>query len=91
MALGLGEGSELRRPMALAVGVLPYPLTFLCTDIIGELYGRRRANTVVWVGLDGNGAKAADGYPMDDFAIEIPAGRQVGGAAGAGRRSPPGA
>lgn len=36
---------------AVAVGVLPYPLTFLCTDFISELYGRRRANTVVWVGL----------------------------------------
>ncbi|MHC5004618.1 MAG: queuosine precursor transporter [Planctomycetota bacterium] len=38
-------------PLALAVGVLPYPLTFLCTDLIGELYGRARANTVVIVGL----------------------------------------
>ncbi len=38
-------------PLALAVGVLPYPLTFLCTDFISELYGRRRANFVVWVGL----------------------------------------
>ena len=36
---------------ALAVGVLPYPLTFLCTDLISEFYGRRRANLVVWVGL----------------------------------------
>ena len=24
-------------PLALAVGVLPYPLTFLCTDLICEL------------------------------------------------------
>ncbi len=38
-------------PMPLAVGVLPYPLTFLCTDFISELYGRRRANFLVWVGL----------------------------------------
>lgn len=38
-------------PLALAVGVLPYPLTFLCTDLISELYGKRRANFVVWVGL----------------------------------------
>ena len=35
----------------LAVGVLPYPLTFLCTDLISEFYGRRRANWVVTVGL----------------------------------------
>lgn len=36
---------------AVAVGVLPYPITFLCTDFISELYGRRRANAVVWTGL----------------------------------------
>ncbi|MGP1346605.1 MAG: queuosine precursor transporter [Phycisphaerales bacterium] len=36
---------------AVAVGVLPYPLTFLCTDFISELFGRRRANAVVWVGF----------------------------------------
>ncbi len=38
-------------PFSVAVGVLPYPATFLCTDLISELYGRRRANQVVWVGL----------------------------------------
>ena len=38
-------------PMALAVGVLPYPLTFLCTDLICELYGKARANFLVTVGL----------------------------------------
>ncbi|MEM8756323.1 MAG: queuosine precursor transporter [Planctomycetota bacterium] len=37
--------------LAVAVGVLPYPVTFLCTDFISELYGRARANAVVWVGL----------------------------------------
>ena len=36
---------------AVAVGVLPYPLTFLCTDFISELYGRKRASRVVWMGL----------------------------------------
>ena len=38
-------------PLTLAVGVLPYPLTFLCTDLISELYGRRRANFLVGLGL----------------------------------------
>ena len=37
--------------LAVAVGVLPYPLTFLCTDFISELYGRARANFVVFTGL----------------------------------------
>ncbi|MCA9516513.1 MAG: queuosine precursor transporter [Myxococcales bacterium] len=41
----------LHVPMVLAVGVLPYPVTFLCTDFISELYGRKRANAVVWMGL----------------------------------------
>jgi len=40
-----------RVPFIVFVGVLPYPITFLCTDFISELYGRKRANTVVWVGL----------------------------------------
>ena len=42
-------------PMALAVGVLPYPITFLCTDLICELYGKQRANFVVTIGLVLNG------------------------------------
>lgn len=45
--LGSIGGYEL----LVAVGVLPYPITFLCTDFISELYGRARANLVVWVGL----------------------------------------
>lgn len=36
---------------AVAVGVLPYPITFLCTDFISEFWGRRRANAVVWIGF----------------------------------------
>lgn len=45
------EIGGLEIPMALAIGVLPYPVTFLCTDFISELYGQKRANHLVWVGL----------------------------------------
>jgi hypothetical protein len=38
-------------PFVVFIGVLPYPLTFLCTDFISELYGKKRANMVVWTGL----------------------------------------
>jgi len=38
-------------PFVIAIGVLPYPITFLCTDLISELYGKKRANWVVWMGL----------------------------------------
>ena len=34
-----------------SVGLLPYPITFLVTDIISEIYGRRKANQVVLSGL----------------------------------------
>ena len=42
-------------PIVVAVGALPYPVTFLCTDLISELWGERRASQVVWVGLLLNG------------------------------------
>lgn len=47
----LAWGSPGHWTFAVAVGVLPYPMTFLCTDLISEFYGRRRANFVVLVGL----------------------------------------
>jgi len=40
-----------RIPFVVFVGVLPYPITFLCTDFISELYGKKRASLLVWVGL----------------------------------------
>ena len=41
----------LEIPMMVAVGVLPYPVTFLCTDLISEIYGKERASHLVWMGL----------------------------------------
>lgn len=35
----------------ISVGILPYPLTFLITDIICEVYGKKRANEVVLAGI----------------------------------------
>ncbi|MEJ2112917.1 MAG: queuosine precursor transporter [Flavobacteriaceae bacterium] len=35
----------------LSVGILPYPITFLITDLISEIYGKKRANDVVVVGI----------------------------------------
>ena len=34
-----------------SVGLLPYPITFLVTDIISEVYGQKKANQVVTAGL----------------------------------------
>ena len=35
----------------LSVGILPYPITFLITDLISEIYGKKRANDVVVMGI----------------------------------------
>ena len=78
----------VRIPMVVAVGVLPYPVTFLATDLISELYGKARANNVVWMGLlinawvmvilwlggiaPGFETLASDGSPMLDAAGRVP-------------------
>ncbi|MDB2462906.1 queuosine precursor transporter [Algibacter sp.] len=41
-------GSKL---FEISVGILPYPITFLITDLISEIYGKKRANDVVKIGI----------------------------------------
>lgn len=35
----------------VSVGILPYPITFLITDLISEIYGRKKANQIVTAGI----------------------------------------
>jgi queuosine precursor transporter len=35
----------------ISVGILPYPITFLITDILSEIYGKKKANHVVIAGI----------------------------------------
>jgi hypothetical protein len=35
----------------ISVGLIPYPLTFLITDAVSEIYGRRKANDLVLAGI----------------------------------------
>ena len=54
--IGITKFFEFRVPLwgytvQVPVGIIPYPVTFLATDLISELYGRRRANWVVFVGF----------------------------------------
>lgn len=35
----------------ISVGILPYPITFLITDLISEIYGKKKANQVVVAGI----------------------------------------
>ena len=78
----------LEIPMIVAVGVLPYPVTFMCTDLISELYGEEKARDMVWVGLllnvwvvfllwlgselPGTGVDPATGAPLIDAAGREP-------------------
>lgn len=38
----------------LTVGVITYPITFLLTDTISEVWGKKRATQVVWMGFLAN-------------------------------------
>jgi len=40
--------------LTVPAGVLAYPFTFLATDLICELYGKKRAQSLVWVGFTMN-------------------------------------
>ena len=35
----------------ISVGLLPYPITFLITDVLSEIYGKQKANQVVIAGI----------------------------------------
>lgn len=39
------------KTVVISVGVLPYPITFLITDVLSEVYGRRRTNHIVLSGF----------------------------------------
>lgn len=40
-----------RYAMVIPVGLLAFPVTFLATDLVSELFGRKRAQLLVWVGF----------------------------------------
>jgi uncharacterized integral membrane protein (TIGR00697 family) len=46
-----GNSELLSYTFQISVGIIPYPLTFLVTDLISEIYGRKRADQVVYAGL----------------------------------------
>ncbi|MCE2614121.1 queuosine precursor transporter [Flavobacteriaceae bacterium D16] len=47
-----GDATIFGAPLfEISVGVLPYPITFLITDLISEIYGKKKANQVVTAGI----------------------------------------
>lgn len=66
----------------ISCGVLPYPLTFLITDILSEFYGKRKTSVVVVTGLIvsvlivgllnvSNNLKAIVGSPVGDETFAL--------------------
>lgn len=47
----LPVGKWFGEPIAITAGILCYPLTFLITDIISEIWGKKEANTTVKFGF----------------------------------------
>ena len=76
-------GSDFKDTMfILSVGILPYPVTFLITDIISEIYGRKRANLIVLAGFfasiftiliitTAKAVSAMDGSRVDDDTFDL--------------------
>lgn len=71
-------GNEL---FELSVGILPYPITFLITDLISEIYGKEKANQVVIAGIFASffsigiiwmaqSMPALDNSPVDDTTFQ---------------------
>ena len=65
----------------LSVGIIAYPVTFLVTDLISELYGQKRANQVVVSGFFASvfttllvlvsvNATAVNWSPIDNFTFK---------------------
>lgn len=47
-----GDATVFGAPLfEVSVGILPYPITFLITDLISEIYGKKKANQVVTAGI----------------------------------------
>lgn len=46
--------SDWKYVFELSVGILPYPITFLITDLVSEIYGSRRATQLVVTGFIAN-------------------------------------
>ncbi len=38
-------------PVLLSAGIIPFPITFILTDLINEFYGKEGARFVTWVGF----------------------------------------
>ena len=65
------------KTFVISAGVLPYPITFLITDILSEIYGKKKTARIVWAGFGASlfvlgvlllaqQFTAIEGSPVDD-------------------------
>lgn len=65
------------KTFVISAGVLPYPITFLITDILSEIYGKKKTARIVWAGFGSSlfvlgvlllaqQFSAIEGSPVDD-------------------------
>ena len=65
------------KTFVISAGVLPYPITFLITDILSEIYGKNKTSRIVWAGFGASifvlgvlllaqQFTAIEGSPVDD-------------------------
>jgi hypothetical protein len=52
----------------MSIGMLPFPVTFLLTDILNEFYGKKTARFVTWVGF----AMAVFAFTVIGIAVQVP-------------------
>ncbi|MBZ4396539.1 queuosine precursor transporter [Myxococcus faecalis] len=52
----------------MSIGILPFPVTFLLTDILNEFYGKRTARFVTWVGF----FMAIFAFAVIAIAVQVP-------------------
>jgi uncharacterized integral membrane protein (TIGR00697 family) len=52
----------------ISAGMLPFPITFLLTDLLNEFYGKKAARFVTWVGF----AMAVLAFTVLAVAVEVP-------------------
>jgi queuosine precursor transporter len=45
------ETHAFGRAFVISVGMIPFPITFLLTDLLNEFYGKRAARFITWVGF----------------------------------------
>src|SRR3954471_16946489 len=64
----LGEAPLFDQVLTLTVGMIPFPITFLLTDLLNEFYGKRAARFVTVVGF----AMAALTFVIIFVAVKLP-------------------